>query len=341
MANNAGTTVIPLRRQPGQITQRQHRNRAAPRRDRSLPPRWRSRSPAYPMMAVGQTEPRGALARRVGALTQFAYRRLSGDYPVDEFGFDPHFTEAIVMPVLRIPYKWWFRVEVSGSNNLPDTGAALVVANHAGALPVDGLMLSAAVHDHHPQHRVLRLLTADLVFDTPLVGAVARRAGHTLACRTDAQRLLSGGQLTGVFPEGYQGSGKCFRDRYKLRRFGRGGFVVAALRTKAPIIPCSIVGSEEIYPMIANAATLARLLGLPYFPITPLFPLAGPAGMIPLPSKWHIEFGAPIPTAHYDDAAAEDPMLVFELADRVRQTIQQTLYRRLATRGHAFAGSRG
>ena len=190
----------------------------------------------------------------------------------------------------------WFRVDVSGIENLPGDGPALVVANHAGVLPFDGLMTSVAVHDKHPAGRSLRLLAADMVFDNPLLGQAARKAGHTMACTADANRLLSQGELTAVFPEGYKGLGKRFKDRYKLQRFGRGGFVSAALRTKAPIIPCSIVGSEEIYPMIGDVRLLARLFGLPYFPITPLFPLAGPIGLIPLPSKWHIEFGEPIST---------------------------------------------
>ena len=153
-----------------------------------------------------------------------------------------------------------------------------MVANHAGVLPFDGLMTSVAVHDNHPTHRDLRLLAADMVFDLPMFGQAARKAGHTMACTADAHRLLAAGELTAVFPEGYKGLGKHFKDRYKLQRFGRGGFVSAALRTKAPIVPCSIVGSEEIYPMIADVKLLARLFGLPYFPITPLFPLAGPPG---------------------------------------------------------------
>ena len=150
--------------------------------------------------------------------------------------------------------------------------------------------------------------------------------------------LLAAGELTAVFPEGYKGLGKHFKDRYKLQRFGRGGFVSAALRSRAPIVPCSIVGSEEIYPMVADVKLLARLLGLPYFPVTPLFPLAGPLGVVPLPSKWHIQFGEPIDTADYDESAAEDPMVTFELNDQVRETIQQTLYQLLANRRNMFFG---
>jgi 1-acyl-sn-glycerol-3-phosphate acyltransferase len=278
------------------------------------------------------------LAQRVAAVAEFLRRRLTGDYEVDEFGFDLHLNDAIVLPLLRFVFKSWFRVEVSGVENLPKTGAALVVANHAGVLPFDGLMTSVAVHDKHPTNRDLRLLAADMVFDSPMLGQLARKAGHTMACTADAHRLLVRGELTAVFPEGYKGLGKHFRDRYKLQRFGRGGFVAAALRTKAPIVPCSIVGSEEIYPMLADVKLLARLLGLPYFPITPLFPLAGPVGLIPLPSKWYIEFGEPIATADYDAAAADDPMITFDLTDQVRETIQQTLYRLLANRRNMFLG---
>ena len=278
------------------------------------------------------------LAQRIAAIAEFARKRLTGDYVVDEFGFDPHLNNAVFLPLLRPLFRSWFRVEVSGVENLPVDGAGLVVANHAGVLPLDGLMASVAVHDHHPTKRDLRLLAADLVFDMPVLGHAARKAGHTMACTADAHRLLASGELTAVFPEGYKGLGKQFKDRYKLQRFGRGGFVSAALRTKAPIIPCSIVGSEEIYPMLADVKLLARLLGLPYFPITPLFPLAGPLGLVPLPSKWHIAFGAPIETAGYDEAAADDPMVTFELTDHVRETIQQTLYQLLANRRNMFFG---
>jgi 1-acyl-sn-glycerol-3-phosphate acyltransferase len=278
------------------------------------------------------------LATRIAGVAEFIRKRMMGDYTVDEFGFDQHLNNAIFLPLLRVFFKQWFRVEVSGIESLPESGAALVVANHAGVLPFDGLMTSVAVHDHHPTHRDLRLLAADMVFDLPMFGQAARKAGHTMACTADAHRLLAAGELTAVFPEGYKGLGKPFKDRYKLQRFGRGGFVSAALRAKAPIVPCSIVGSEEIYPMIADVKLLARLLGVPYFPITPLFPLAGPVGLLPLPSKWHISFGEPISTADYEESAAEDPMVTFELTDQVRETIQQTLYQLLANRRNTFFG---
>jgi 1-acyl-sn-glycerol-3-phosphate acyltransferase len=286
----------------------------------------------------GAEQPPNELAKRIASVAEFVRKRMMGDYTVDEFGFDPHLNNAIFLPLLRVLFKSWFRVEVSGIENLPVSGGALVVANHAGVLPFDGLMTAVAVHDNHPTHRDLRLLAADMVFDMPMVGQAARKAGHTMACTADAHRLLTAGELTAVFPEGYKGLGKHFNDRYKLQRFGRGGFVSAALRTGAPIVPCSIVGSEEIYPMITDVKLLARLLGLPYFPITPFFPLAGPAGMVPLPSKWYIQFGEPIETTDYDESAAEDPMITFELTDQVRETIQQTLYQLLTNRRSMFLG---
>lgn len=271
--------------------------------------------------------------RRAAAGLAFLRRRLTGDYPVDEFGFDLELTEFAVLPAARQLYRHWFRTEVLGVHNLPAESGALIVANHAGGLwALDGAMTATAVHDETPDHRFLRMLGADLVFSTPVLGQLARKTGSTLACNPDAERLLAAGELVGVWPEGFKGIGKPFSERYKLQRFGRGGFVSAALKAGAPIVPTAIVGSEEIYPMLGNARTLARILGLPYFPLTPTFPWLGPLGLVPLPSKWHIEFGDPIETAHYGPESAEDPMLVFELTDRVREQIQTSLYRLLMQR---------
>ncbi|MBN9100462.1 MAG: acyltransferase family protein [Pseudonocardia sp.] len=271
------------------------------------------------------------------ALT-FARRRFEGDYAVDEFGFDADLTDNLLLPALRPLYQKWFRVETIGMHHVPDVGGALVVANHSGTLPLDGLMTAVALHDDHPAQRHLRTLGADLLFKLPGFGALARKQGSTLACNPDAERLMRSDELVGVWPEGFKGIGKPFRDRYKLQRFGRGGFVSAALRTGVPIIPCSIVGAEEIYPKIGEIKALARLFGAPYFPITPLFPHLGPLGLVPLPSKWYIEFGEPIRTDALDPADAEDPMTVFNLTDQVRETIQHTLYRLLSQRRNAFLG---
>ncbi|MFL6090570.1 MAG: 1-acyl-sn-glycerol-3-phosphate acyltransferase [Aeromicrobium sp.] len=271
----------------------------------------------------------GRLAAFVAALR----RRLTGDFEVDEFGFDPQITEVLSAAVEPLAEKW-FRLQVRGVENIPMEGGALLVANHSGTVPIDGVITSYAVHKF--TGRNLRPLGADLVFALPFVGQMARKVGATLACTADAERLLTSGELAGVWPEGFKGIGKPYSERYKLQRFGRGGFVSSAMRAGVPIVPVSIVGAEEIYPLVGNVPSLARLLGLPYLPVTPFFPLLGPLGMIPLPSKWIIEFGEPIRTDAYEPDAADDPMLLFNVTDQVRETIQQTLYKLLVDRGSAF-----
>ncbi|NYI71491.1 1-acyl-sn-glycerol-3-phosphate acyltransferase [Naumannella cuiyingiana] len=267
-------------------------------------------------------------------LLAFARTRMSGDYSVDTFGFDPEFTEQFFLPMLRPLVEKWFRVEVRGLDRLPRDGSALLVANHAGALPLDALVLHSVVHDAIGRHP--RVLAADLVFSTPFSHDFARRIGATVACQPDATRLLETGELVSVFPEGFKGLGKPYADRYRLRRFGRGGFVATAMRTRSPIVPVSIVGSEEIYPMITGAPALARAFGLPYLPVTPFFPWLGVLGMIPLPSKWIIEFGEPLPGDAFDPADADDPSTVFETTDRVRELVQSRLHVLLAERGNPF-----
>jgi 1-acyl-sn-glycerol-3-phosphate acyltransferase len=278
----------------------------------------------------------GRLDENVADWLDFLRRRITGEYEIDQFGFDAELTDRVLLAPLRPLYNNWFRVETRGIENVPSEGGALVVANHSGTVALDAVMTQLALHDHHPAQRNLRMLGANLVFQMPLVGEIARKSGNTLACNPDAERLLSTGEVVGVWPEGFKGIGKPYRDRYKLQRFGRGGFVATALKTKTPIIPCAIVGAEEIYPIIGNAKTLARLFNLPYFPLTPTFPWLGPLGLVPLPSKWIIEFGEPIHTDQFPDGAADDPMLVFNITDQVRETIQQTLYRLLVQRRSVF-----
>jgi 1-acyl-sn-glycerol-3-phosphate acyltransferase len=270
---------------------------------------------------------------RLAAIVAALRKRLSGDFAVDEFGFDPQITEILTGAVEPLAEKW-FRLEVRGIENIPPQGGALLVANHSGTVPIDGIITGYAVKKY--SGRNIRPLGADLVFALPFIGQLARKVGATLACTADAERLLTAGELAAVWPEGFKGIGKPFSERYKLQRFGRGGFVSSAMRAQVPIVPVSIVGAEEIYPLVGNVPSLARLLGIPYLPITPFFPLLGPLGMIPLPSKWIIEFGEPIRTDAYEPEAADDPMLLFNVTDQVRETIQQTLYALLVDRGNAF-----
>jgi 1-acyl-sn-glycerol-3-phosphate acyltransferase len=273
----------------------------------------------------------GSAFDSLAAAASVLYARLHGPAEaVDEFGFDPALADSVILPAVRALYEKWFRVEVSGIEHVPARGGALLVANHGGGLaPWDAAMTAVAVHVEHPAHRWLRPLGANLVFETPGLRRVARRAGATLACAADADRLLRAGELVGVWPEGFRGTGKPFRQRYQLQRFGRGGFVRAALTAGVPIVPVSIVGAEEVHPVLGTAGPLARLLRLPYFPLTPTFPWFGPLGLVPLPSKWLIEFGAPV---YPDGRSADDAEAVAALAAQVRETIQDTLPQLLARR---------
>jgi 1-acyl-sn-glycerol-3-phosphate acyltransferase len=285
--------------------------------------------------AARQTFGESGWQRRLVDLVQVMRRRLTGDYVVDDFGFDTELTEQFLLAALRPLAEKWFRIDVFGIDNVPSEGGALIVSNHSGTVPLDCLMTALVVHDE--AGRFLRMLGADLIFRLPFVGALARKGGVTMASTEDAERLLARGELVGVWPEGFKGIGKPFSERYKLQRFGRGGFVSAALRSGVPIVPCSVVGAEEIYPLVGNVSALARLLGLPYVPVTPLFPWFGPLGLVPLPSKWLIEFGEPLRPDEGAAAEADDPMVVFNVTDHVRETIQQTLHALLAQRRGVFS----
>jgi 1-acyl-sn-glycerol-3-phosphate acyltransferase len=263
-----------------------------------------------------------------------AAERLAGDYEEDEWGFDEEFAEA-VFPLFELMYDRWWRVDAIGVENVPAHGRALLVANHAGILPWDATMMGVAILRHHPLPRYPRFLVLDWAFELPYVSVFMRKVGGVSASPHNAERLLADDQLVAVFPEGVKGAGKDWRDRYRLQRFGRGGFVELALRTGAPMVPVAVVGSEEIYPKIGESRLLSRLLGAPYFPVTPTFPLLGPLGAIPLPSKWRIEFCDPIETAGYADRAG-DRNLVLELSELVRDTIQAKVYENLVRRGSAF-----
>jgi 1-acyl-sn-glycerol-3-phosphate acyltransferase len=288
------------------------------------------------MMSQPQAGHLAGWRQRVAEVAEFVRRRAAGDYEVDESGFDPDFHASVVMPLSRAVYQQWFRVRMRGLSTC-QRQAALVVANHSGVLPFDAIMLHTGLFDEHPSHRNLRLLGADLVYAVPGLATLARKSGHTRACPAEAGRLLAAGELVGVFPEGFKGIGKPFSERYHLQRFGRGGFAATAIQAGVPIIPCAIVGAEEIYPMIGNAEALARILRLPYFPVTPLFPWLGPLGAIPLPSNWLIEFCPPVPTGDFASDGQADPAAVADLGGKVRDTIQQKLDRLVPERGPAFS----
>ncbi len=262
-------------------------------------------------------------------------RRLGGDYGEDEWGYDGEFADA-VEPLAAFLYERWWRVHVEGAHKVPAHGRALLAANHAGILPWDGVMVSMAIMREHPLPRQPRFLVLDWAFRLPWVSVAMRKVGGVAASPHNALRLLEQDELVAVFPEGVKGAGKAYGERYRLQRFGRGGFVEIALRAGAPIVPVAVVGSEEIYPKVGEAPGLARLIGAPYFPLTPTFPWLGPLGAIPLPSRWRIEFCEPIETASFGPDAAEDRALVLSLSERVRETIQQKVLENVVKRGPAF-----
>ena len=287
------------------------------------------------MPAPGEEESIGERSL-VEKVRDFMGKRLSGNYPIDDFGYDEQLAREFLLPLLRPLYEKYFRVQTLGLNRVPSEGAALLVANHSGAIPIDAVMVQYAIATEHPAQRVVRNIGADLVWAAPFISHLARKTGSAVACDEDALALLERDQLVAVFPEGYKGTGKGWSERYRMQRFGRGGFIEVALRARVPIVPVAIVGAEEAFPMVANAKTLASLLRFPYFPITPTFPLLGPLGLLPLPSRWVIEFGEAIPMDDYPEDAADDKMFVFDLTDSIRDRIQQMVYKGLKYRGSAF-----
>lgn len=255
----------------------------------------------------------------------------------DEFGFDRRFAQSLE-PFFEFLYAVWWRVEATGVERVPGTGPGLIVANHSGVLPYDGLMMRLAVRHGHPARREARLLALDMFALLPFLAPLLAKSGAVRANPENGERLLRKGELVGVFPEGVKGVGKRFRERYRLARFGRGGFVRLALRTGAPIIPCAIVGAEEIHPVLAKADWVGRPFGLPYFPITPTFPALGVLGLLPLPTKWSIDFADPIDLGGHGAEAAEDPILVNRISEEVRTTIQGMIDGRLARRRSVWFG---
>ncbi len=263
-------------------------------------------------------------------------RRVAGEYHEDEWGFDEEFAEA-AFPIFEFLYRSWWRVQVNGIENVPGHGRALIVGNHAGSVfPFDATMIGAAIQKEHPLPRWARALVLNWAFDLPFVSYFIRRIGGVAANPANLSRLLEQDHPVMVFPEGAKGFGKPFSERYRLQRFGRGGFVEVALETGSPIIPVAVVGSEEIYPKLGQSGALARITGAPYVPITPTFPWLGPLGLLPLPSRWRIEFLEPIDLSGYGPGASEDRSLVFDLSEQVRETIQDALYKGLVARGPAF-----
>jgi 1-acyl-sn-glycerol-3-phosphate acyltransferase len=264
-------------------------------------------------------------------------RRYTGEFETDGWGLDWEWVD-VVRPFLDFLYSVYWRVETTGIENIPLEGRALLVVNHSGQLPWDGMMVGTAIVNEHPAQRLVRGLYAAILPRIPYVSIALSRLGQTLATVENGTRLLDQDELVMVFPEGYKGTSKPFKDRYQLARFGRGGFAQMALNTQAPIIPVSVVGSEETYITLGKLPTFAEITGIPYLPITLRFPWLGLLGVIPLPTKWYIDFGEPIPVDGYGSDAAHNMVHVSQLSDQVRSTIQEMIHSRLAQRRSTFFG---
>ncbi len=296
----------------------------------------RSRFPAEPSKreSVGESEWTRIytdLRRRIATL---GMSERSGE--VDEFGMDEVVVER-ARPILDLLYERWFRIDLDGAEQLPERGPALLVANHSGLLPWDGLMLCQGLERVLPSRERPRFLVADWLITLPFVQPYLARLGGVRACRENAERLLATGHVVVAFPEGVKGAAKVFRDRYRVKRFGRGGVVRVALETGVPLVPVGIVGAEEAHPLLFKWTTPARALGLPFLPVTPTFPMLGPLGGLPLPTKWVIRVGAPIPLEHLEPDAVADELLVSRLTEELRSKVQSLVDVALAERESVWA----
>jgi 1-acyl-sn-glycerol-3-phosphate acyltransferase len=254
---------------------------------------------------------------------------------MDEFGKNPEL-DARLEALMTFLYEKYWRVDTSGLENIPDEGRTLIVSNHSGVLPFDGAMMATAIYKFHPAERYARFLIEDWFGQLPFATEFMNAVGQVRACQENAERLLRQEQLVGVFPEGMKGMAKGFKDRYNLARFGRGGVIRLAIRTGSPVVPCAVVGAEEIYVVLGYANWLGKMFGMPLLPITATFPWLGPLGLVPMPTKWHIQFGDIIRYDEYDESALKDNVIINRLNRQLRATIQEMLDSMLKKRRSLF-----
>lgn len=285
-----------------------------------------------------------ALGDLAGALLPLATRDLLREIDdrirkiptrLNEFGFDPwglhpETVRKSILPVLLL-YRYWFRVETFGIERVP-AGGVLLVANHAGQLPFDAAMVSAAMLLEAEPPRIVRGMAEYWVSQLPFVSEFAARGGAVAGTPATCREMLEAGEAVMVFPEGVRGMNKLYKERYRLQRFGS-GFVRLALEARVPIVPIAVVGSEEQQPGLANWRSLGRALGMPAFPVTPTFPWLGPLGLLPLPVKYRMYFGEPL---HFEGSPSDEDAVIDEKVGRVREAIEALFARGLAERRGVF-----
>lgn len=254
-----------------------------------------------------------------------------GELGVDPFGFDPRYVPYVGAPLAWL-YRKYFRVQVYDVEHVPAEGRVFLVANHSGQLPFDGLMIGAGLVLDRDPPRMVRSMVERWIPRLPWVSTFFLRTGQVVGTPDNCRRLLEREEAILVFPEGIRGISKTFNNRYQLERFGT-GFMRLALETQTPIVPIAVVGAEEQAPALANMKQLARLLSMPAFPITPTFPALGPLGLLPLPTRYRIYFGAPL---QFEGTGDEEDAMVGSHVEAVRLAIQQLLARGLAERTSIF-----
>jgi len=259
---------------------------------------------------------------------------------VDDWGRSERVEGVFDATLIEFFYRYWFRCEVEGIEHVPSDGGALLVSNHSGALPPDAAMIAKAIRDEHPQPRPLNITVEHFFKGYPGFSMLIPKIGCVAAHPANVHRLLfDERQLVLVFPEGRKGTEKLYKERYRLRRFGRGGFVEAAMRAEAKLVPVCVVGAEEAAPVFAQAKLLQRMTGLLYFPITPTFPLLGPLGMLGyLPAKFKLRFLEPIDTVGMGSDPASDKGLVQTVAQEIRARIQENLHEMVGERKSVWFG---
>lgn len=250
---------------------------------------------------------------------------------IDALGMDPEALERNAALLDFLVDHYW-RVGLHGAEHLPDKGPCLLVANHSGLLPWDGLVLAHLLGRRLGFAQRPRFFVADWLMTLPFAMPTLTRLGGVRACRENADWLLRNDRFAIVFPEGAKGATKVFRERYQVQRFGRGGVVRVALETGAPLIPVGVAGAEESHPILFKSTRAGRPLGLPFLPITPTFPWLGPLGAVPLPTQWVVRIGEPLALPGSGAEAARDPLLISRITEELRQRVQGLVHEALDAR---------
>lgn len=257
------------------------------------------------------------------------------DLPFNRHGLDPYGISrdhlGAFYTMLQAFYRRYFRVKTYGIENVPDTGGAMLVGNHSGGIPVDGGMVLASLFFDHEPPRHCHGMVEYFAQTWPIVSPWFSRIGQLTGLPEHALRLLGDGRLLMVFPEGIRGTGKLYRDRYKLERFGT-GFVRIALRAGAPIVPLAFIGGEEALPTVFHAKRLAKLFNAPYWPVPPYL------APVPMPLPCEIHFGRPI---RFDGDGNEADEVIEGYVEEIKAAINELIGDGRATHGRRLRGEVG